>query len=439
MKFFFDALGCPKALVDAEKMIARLIEDGHEQVFLPEEADAVVVNTCGFIESAKQESVDTILEYAELKKQKKLRLIVTGCLSERYAGELSNSIPEIDSMLGVRNPALISKTFSDSETQDILDRGEYKDLSLSDRSLSFSGINTAYLKISEGCNRACAFCAIPGIRGAQRCRTLEDILNEARFLQENGIGELIVIGEDVTAYRGLSGENLIDVLDALNKLDFHWIRLMYLFPGDFMNEIIDYMAAHPKICSYIDIPLQHASAEILKAMNRQGNAESYLEMINTARGKIPDIAIRSTFIVGFPGESESDVEILADFLKKARLDRVGFFAYSDEEGTPAYDMMPKIKKHEIENRIVYLSEIQAEISRKNLSKRTGRVEECVNDGIVAKENGVAYHLLRSRSEAPEVDGVIKVPTDQRPDFQFTDVKITAVSEEHDLEGVFVEI
>ncbi|OHD54528.1 MAG: ribosomal protein S12 methylthiotransferase RimO [Spirochaetes bacterium GWF1_51_8] len=444
MKVFFDALGCPKALVDAEKIASIVQGAEHEIVLSPDDAQVVIVNTCGFIEQAKQESIDTILSYAELKKQRPdLKLIVSGCLTERYRNDLAESIPEIDSMIGVRDISKILKAIAE-QSRDILDSGEYREHDFDgSRTGLFSGMNYAYLKISEGCARQCSFCAIPAIRGKLRSRTIEDILNEARFLRENwGTEELILISEDTSFYGiDLYGEkSIIKLLEKLLEIDFHWIRLMYLFPDPVVEEIAVLMKREPRICRYIDIPLQHASAKILASMNRPGNAEEYLEMIGRVRDTVPEISIRSAFITGYPGETEEDHDILKKFLSGAALDRVGFFEYSDEEGTPAFDIGNKVPKRTAAKRTAELMGLQEKISIARLERRIGRVLECVNDGSSVEETGDTTLILRSEYDAPEIDGsvIVKTQSGITQEESFFNVRITGVIAPHDLQGEIVE-
>ncbi len=444
MRFFYDALGCPKALVDAEKMVHHLISDGNTLTHDPEEADAIIINTCGFIETAKQESINTILDYAGLKeKNPELKIIVSGCLSERYKGQLKELIPEIDNLLGVRDPSLINQALHSSFQGKMLDDGRFHDVQENDsRDLVFSGMNYAYLKISEGCDRACSFCAIPGIRGPLRSRSVEQIMQEARTLLAQGVKEIILIGEDLCAYGDdLDGSTgLIPLLENLLSLEIPWLRLMYLFPHPILKDIALLMKKYPNLCPYIDMPLQHASPSVLEKMHRPGGADQYLKMFQEIREIIPHISLRSAFIIGFPGESSQDVEVLAQFLKDARIDRVGFFTYSDEEDTKAYSMTPKISSLEIEKRLKYLAGVQQEISATLLEKYMGRTLICINDGIMSEQDGKVYHQLRSQHEAPEIDGVILVPGDQinMEEDDFIKVKIHSVFNAYDLLGDRIE-
>lgn len=437
-KVFLDALGCPKALVDAERMAYFLGTSSFEFVSDAEEADVIIVNTCGFIEDAKQESVDTILQYAQLKQKKpSLEIVATGCLVERYKGELLSLVPEIDHAMGVKDPSLILQTLSERE---MVDREEYHDTQwITERNLQFSGVGYAYLKVSEGCNRQCGFCVIPSIRGMQRSRSIEDILVEARFLHEQGIEELILIAEDTMSYGlDLYGERRLPLLlSELVKVGFTWIRVMYLYPEDDVFDVVRMMREYPQIVPYVDIPLQHASSFVLQRMRRGGSSEEFLRYIAGMREILPDISIRSTFVIGYPGETEEDVEVLARFLKDAELDRVGFFAYSDEEGSYAFSLDGKLSKREKKARIAYLASLQREVSRKRLGRFVGREVVCIDDGERVELRGKSYKLFRTPYDAPEIDGKVYVPLDEESGELFCRVKIEGVFQDYDLKGVVV--
>ena len=444
MRVYFDALGCPKALVDAEK-IASIVQNAENEIVLsPAEAEVIIINTCGFIETAKQESINSILEYTEMKKDNPgLKVIVSGCLTERYRNELWKSIPEIDSMIGARDIGKILDALT-LKSEDILDKGDYREYEFDGaRTPLFSGSQYAYLKISEGCARQCAFCAIPSIRGPLRSRSIEDILKEAKFLRDEwDVRELILVSEDTSAYGQdrYGKKSIITLLEKLIEMDFDWIRLLYLFPDEIVSEIAAMMSISDKICRYIDIPLQHASGRILRAMNRPGDADTYLSMIDGIRAKVPDAAIRTAFIVGFPGEDESDHAALAEFLKQARFDRVGFFEYSDEEGTPAHEMTGKVPVMVVRRRIEELSRIQEGISAERLAGRVGMRLKCINDGTMMERDDALTAVFRSQYEAPEIDGnvVAVIGAGDVPDEPFYQVRITKVLPPHDLEGVIIE-
>jgi ribosomal protein S12 methylthiotransferase len=443
MKIFFDALGCPKALVDAERMHYFLQKESHSFVSLPEEAEAIVINTCGFIEAAKKESIDVILNYIGLKKEKpSLKIILSGCLTERYRKELLANFPEIDSAIGARDLTKIIDAF-DHPSKNLLDGGEFKDAHFTDeRSLVFSGYHFAYLKIAEGCNRNCTFCAIPLIRGKQRSRPIESIAKEAAFLKDQGVKELIIISEDTISY-GLDlyqKKSLIPLLKELLKLKFDWIRILYLFPDEELLNLVYFIKENPSICRYLDMPLQHVSASLLKSMKRPGDPEYYLSLIERIRKEIPEIKIRSSFIIGFSGETEDEQQDLKTFLKKARLDRVGFFEYSREEGTESYSLTKNIGKRVLRKRIKELSAIQETISENNLKKMIGKEIICIYEGIIEEKKSKEYLVFRSEYDAPEVDGVVMVkkPDNLDPDnIDFVKIKITEVIDHHNLGGVEV--
>lgn len=438
-KVFLDALGCPKALVDAERMAYFLGSENYNFVTTPEEADIIIVNTCGFIEEAKKESITTILSYAELKKQNpSLEIVATGCLTERYKEELLHLIPEIDHATGVKDPSLILQAL---QTSHYVDKASYTDNQWkTERYLLFSGVSYAYLKISEGCNRACGFCVIPSIRGPQRSRPIEDIIEEARFLQDQGVEELILIAEDTTSYGiDLYGKpSLTTLLPKLASLGFKWIRIMYLYPEAEVFSIVKMMQEYPTILPYVDMPLQHVSKHILSSMRRDGDPQKLTHFIEKLREIIPDITIRSAFIIGYPGETDKDVEVLASFLQHTELDRVGFFGYSDEEGSFSSTLPHKLPKKVIKERIAYLASIQKTISEKRLSRFIGRILTCINDGKQETLRGKIYRVLRTPYDAPEVDGSVYVPwTEESEDKTFYHVRIQSVFKSYDLKGITV--
>lgn len=417
MKIFFDSLGCPKALVDAEKMSYLIEKEGHTLVNSTDEAEAIIVNTCGFIETAKKENIEAILNYAELKKEKPfLKIIVSGCLSERYREEILKAIPEIDAAIGVRDFTKIVEALSKKNRKKLLDEGENRnDAFFPERSLNFSGLNYAYLKISEGCNKKCSFCAIPAIRGKQRSRPIDNILKEADFLLSNGIREIILIAEDTSSYGiDIYGERkLSELLKRLNSMDFDWIRVMYLYPDESLLSTVEAISSLSKVCNYIDIPLQHVNKDVLTSMNREGSLDDYLLLIEKVRKINPDMAIRSSFIVGYPLETESAFNELKFFLKEAKLNRVGFFEFSREEGTQAYNIKPLFKKGVVKERIKEITQIQSDISKELLRKYIGRNLKCIFDGAISEDDGEIL-LFRTEYDAPEIDGAVKVfNTDER--------------------------
>ncbi|MDE5548665.1 MAG: 30S ribosomal protein S12 methylthiotransferase RimO, partial [Clostridia bacterium] len=336
MKIGVVSLGCDKNRIDSENMLSYLKDDGYELTGYPAQADIIIVNTCGFIDSAKNESIDTILEMAEYKKDNCKYLIVTGCLTQRYMQELQEGFPEVDMFLGTANYHLLPKLIKDlvagrsqrSYTND-------KDVRhFSPRRVLTTPYHYAYIKIAEGCDNKCTYCAIPNIRGKYTSRPIEDIVEEAKQLvRDYGIKELILVAQDVSRYGvDIYGEiRLIELLERLSEVDVEWIRLLYLYPENVNERLIDYMVSNPKVCNYIDIPCQHISNGILKLMGRRVTSEQIYKLIEMIRAK-GDFTIRSTFIVGFPRESEEDFAKLEEFISVAKLDRCGFFAYSQEDG-----------------------------------------------------------------------------------------------------------
>ncbi|MGL4389250.1 MAG: 30S ribosomal protein S12 methylthiotransferase RimO [Brevinema sp.] len=443
MKIFFDALGCPKALVDAEKMCAYLFEgDGHYPVYDPTEADAIIVNTCGFIESAKQESIDAILSHAALKKDNpNLILAVSGCMVARYHEELKAEIPEIDAFIGVKDPAKIKEIFNKKETKPMLDEGDFKDTAQSNRSLMFSGFKHAWIKIGEGCNRSCTFCAIPLMRGKQRSRIEEDIVDEAKRLLDEGIRELIVITQDPINYGidSINTRRLIPLLQKLEPLGFDWIRVQYLFPDPMMIELASLYYESKVFCNYVDMPLQHISGNILKDMRRLGDYDTYARLFEDMRNANSDLAIRTSFIAGFPGETQEDADQISRFLKEVQADRVGFFTYSKEEGTGSYQFDNQIPQKTAKDRVTQWAEIQEAISRERLSRFVGKKLICIGEGV-SEEDGQRLMIMRSQYDAPEIDGIVnvKVPNDYSIDLiEMAEVQIIG-SDNHDLHGIFIQ-
>jgi len=417
-------LGCSKNQVDSENLIAQLEAGKYDVVHdSDQEANIVIINTCGFIGDAKEESINTILSYADAKSSGELdKLYVTGCLSERYKGELAQEIPEVDAWFGTLElPALLRKFNVD-----------YKHELLGHRKPVNPG-HFAYLKIAEGCTRTCAFCAIPLMRGAHISREIQDIVDEAMFLAQKGIKELILISQELTFYGlDLYKERMLpQLLEKLVQINgIEWIRLHYTYPGKFPIELIDVMAKHPKICNYLDIPLQHGNDQVLDRMNRNTTVNDARKVVAYARKQIPDIAIRTTFIVGFPGETEDEFQDLLDFVQEMEFDRVGVFQYSHEEDTRAYIMKDDVPADLKADRASQLMEIQQEISlRKNIEK-VGKVLKVLFD---RKEGD--YFIGRTEFDSPEVDNEVLIPADSN--FirvgDFANVKITD-AEEFDLYG-----
>lgn len=389
-------LGCAKNLVDSERFSGKLRANGINIIEDTQNADALIINTCGFIKSAKEENIQLILEAAELRKKKKYKkLIVTGCLAERYNEELKTQIKNVDYFLG---------TNADDKILKIL-VGDPK-LELLGERVQFTPKHYAYLKMSEGCDQKCTFCAIPIMRGKHISEPIEKLVNEAKGLAKAGVKELVLIAQDSTMYgKDLYGKRIIGEL--LNQLadisEFEWIRMMYAYPRDFPYEILDIIAQRPNICNYLDIPLQHGSSKVLKSMRRGVTREDLDKIVYSIREKIPNVAIRSTFIVGYPNETEEDVDMLIDFIQQSELDRVGVFTYSHEEGTGAYplgDPIPEAVKDERRGRVMLA---QQEISHRKNKAKVGSTLKV----LVEYEND-DYYLGRTEQDAPDVDNIVYV-------------------------------
>jgi ribosomal protein S12 methylthiotransferase len=420
-------LGCSKNLVDSEVLSGQLRANAVNVVHENAKRDhnIVIINTCGFIDQAKEESVNTILEQVELKKKGKLdKVYVTGCLSERYRDSLSLEIPEVDAYFGTLELPLILKRFN----------ADYKAELLGERLLGTPS-HYAYLKISEGCNRTCAFCAIPLMRGKHVSRTREDLVAEARGLVSKGVKEIMLIAQELTYY-GLDLYKERALPDLMNELadieGLEWIRLHYAYPSKFPLEIIDTMKQRPNICNYLDMPLQHASNAMLKAMKRQITREEMEELVGEIRSRIPDICLRTTLIAGFPGETTEDVEELKDFLVRMQFDRVGIFPYSHEEDTSAHDLPDTLTREEKEARAQEIMEVQQEISLAKNQAKVGRTYQVLID---KKEAG--RYLGRTEFDSVEVDNEVIVHRDRtlHPG-DFVNVTITKAYD-YDLEGEVV--
>lgn len=390
-------LGCSKNKVDSEHLAA-LLNNTYKIVHdSDEKSDVVIINTCGFIGDAKEESIDTILEYAELRKANKIKkLYVMGCLSERYKKELSAEIHEVDAFFGVEPVQHVAA--------DIL-KSDYHAEYCCERVLSTPS-HYAYLKISEGCNRHCAFCAIPLIRGDHKSVPMEDLVKEAENLAKKGVKELILIAQDLTYYGyDIDGKlHIVELVQRLTEIDgIEWIRLHYGYPLGFPVELLELMRDNPKICHYIDLPLQHISTPILKAMRRGVDHEQTVEFVKKVRSYVPDIAFRSTFIVGFPGETEEQFNELIDFIKEMRFERAGVFAYSAEEGTPAYELEDDVPEEVKKARVDKFMDVQQDISLEINQKRLGRTEKVLIDRT---EGG--YYVGRTQYDSPEVDDEVLI-------------------------------
>jgi len=416
----FVSLGCAKNLVDTEVMIAKLGAAGYELVGDSELADTVVINTCAFIDPAKAESTEVILEHAQ-RKSKGQQLVVAGCLAQRYGEQLQALIPEIDGVVGTGAYGSIVELLDDVNAGRKPVRLDFEAEPEHDflPRLITTPRATAYLKVAEGCDHPCTFCIIPKLRGKFRSRSTESILKEAQALAANGTKELILIAQDTSMYgrdRGAKRGGLAALLEDLHEVDgLEWIRLLYLYPATVDRELIDAMASLPKVCKYMDMPLQHAHPDVLRAMLRPSNGERYLEIINEFRERVPGITMRSTFIVGFPGETQEHVRYLEEWIGRAELDRVGFFEYSSEEGTPGATLSGKVPARERRKRLLQLREAQRLASERARARRIGttvrvlveeqrplRKSDPFREAIGASRVWVG----RSQGEAPGVDGSI---------------------------------
>lgn len=426
MKIGVVSLGCPKNLVDSETMLGLIHEEKYEITNDPSEAEIIIVNTCGFIESAKEESINTILQMAEYKKSGSCKyIIVTGCLSQRYAEELFNELPEADAIAGVEvydEIGSIIKRVMNGERFIMLERSK-PDVIYTSKETFLPRIlttpsYTAYLKIAEGCDNCCSYCAIPKIRGPYRSKPMEQVLKEAKALADNGVKELIVVAQDTTRYgEDLPGGKLLlaDLLKELNKIEsLKWIRVMYCYPNNFTDELIETFASLDKVCKYVDLPLQHASNRLLASMNRYDTREEVETLLAKLRKRIPGIVIRTTFIVGFPGETDADFEELKEFVEQQRFENAGVFAYSQEEGTVAGAMPNQIPDEIKQERYHELMALQAQISEEIHKDTEGQTLEVLVEGI--EEDGSGLHYGRSYREAPDIDGLVFIenPGDIKP-------------------------
>lgn len=426
MKIGVVSLGCHKNLVDSETMLGLIHEENYEITNDPSEAKIIIVNTCGFIESAKEESINTILQMAEYKKSGSCKyIIVTGCLSQRYAEELFNELPEADAIAGVEvydEIGSIIKRVMNGERFIMLERSK-PDVIYTSKETFLPRIlttpsYTAYLKIAEGCDNCCSYCAIPKIRGPYRSKPMEQVLKEAKALADNGVKELIVVAQDTTRYgEDLPGGKLLlaDLLKELNKIEsLKWIRVMYCYPNNFTDELIETFASLDKVCKYVDLPLQHASNRLLASMNRYDTREEVETLLAKLRKRIPGIVIRTTFIVGFPGETDADFEELKEFVEQQRFENAGVFAYSQEEGTVAGAMPNQISDEIKQERYHELMALQAQISEEIHKDTEGQTLEVLVEGI--EEDGSGLHYGRSYREAPDIDGLVFIenPGDIKP-------------------------
>lgn len=428
MKVGFISLGCSKNLVDTEKAIAMFKDKGYQIVNKPEEAEVIVVNTCGFIESAKEEAINTILEMAEYKKKNCKYLIAMGCLVERYKDELQKAIPEVDLWIKYSEYKTIWEQIQSVIKQEEKELAKYDFNEYTDRVIT-TGKNYAYLKIADGCSNHCTYCAIPYIRGNQISRKIEDVLEEAEKLADEGYKEIILIAQDTTKYGfDIYGESkLSELLEKLCKIDkIKWIRFLYAYPENIDDELIKVVKENDKICKYFDIPIQHISDSVLKRMNRKSDGKSIRNLIKKLREEIPNVVIRTTVMVGFPGESKENFDELYNFLKQAKFDKLGCFSYSKEEGTPAARLKEQIHPMTKKSRYNKIMQLQKEISKENLEKNMGRELEVL---IEDKTFDNKYYIGRSYMDVPEIDGIVYVKNNDNLNFgEFIKCKVTKVDE-----------
>ncbi|WML37890.1 30S ribosomal protein S12 methylthiotransferase RimO [Clostridium sp. OS1-26] len=430
------SLGCDKNRIDSEIILSHINMD-NVIVNNPKEADVIIINTCGFIESAKQESIDTILEMSKYKERFNCKLIVvTGCLTQRYGKELMELLPEIDIMLGVNdydklNESIIkcmgdksSKFYSCNYSDSTINEGK--------RILTTASF-TAYLRIAEGCDNFCTYCIIPKIRGKYRSRNIESILEEAKTLAAQGVKEIILVAQDTTRYGiDIYGQKMLPkLINEISKVEgIQWIRILYCYPEEITDELINEIADNDKVCKYLDIPIQHISDDILKLMGRRGRKQEIINNLNKLRAKVDGIAIRTSIIVGFPGESEENFNELKDFIKEIKFDKLGVFKYSQEEGTPAAEMKEQVDEDVKQKREEELMMLQQTISKEINDSKIDRTYEVIIEG---KDKEAWYG--RSREMAPEIDGLIYFESDKNLQIgTMVKVKVTN-SSEYDLMGV----
>ena len=440
MKILFISLGCDKNLVDTEVMLGLLASRGYEMTDDENEADIIVINTCCFIHDAKEESIQNILEMAEYRKTGKVKaLIVTGCLAERYRQEIMDEIPEVDEVLGTTAYDRILDAVDEALAgRHSVMLSDIDALPLPDtRRLVTTGGHFAYLKIAEGCGKHCTYCIIPKIRGNYRSVPMERLIKEAEYLAEQGVKELILVAQETTLYgRDIYGEKSLHRLirELCRIRGIRWIRILYCYPEEITDELIQVMKEEPKVCHYLDLPIQHASDTILKRMGRRTSKQELIDIVGKLRREIPDICLRTTLITGFPGETQEQHEELAEFVDEMEFDRLGVFTYSPEEGTPAAAMPDQIDEEIKEERQAELMELQQEIAFDNAENMIGREMLVMIEGKVADENAFVGRTYR---DAPNVDGLIFINTDEELiSGDFAKVKVTGALD-YDLIGELI--
>lgn len=437
MKVLLISLGCDKNLVDSEVMLGLLNKAGHQLTNDETEADVVVVNTCAFISDAKEESINTIIEMGELKKTGKLKkLIVAGCLSQRYKDEIMKELPEIDVIIGATNYDKIVEAIGTDE-ESIIDDINYTPRPIAERIVT-TNASMAYFKIAEGCNKLCTYCIIPHIRGRYRSMPMDSLIASAEKLASDGIKELVLVAQETTLYGvDLYGEKkLPELLTKLSEIEgIEWIRLLYCYPEEITDELIEVMATNPKICHYVDIPIQHSENAILKRMGRRTSREDIVELVGRLRTAMPDIAIRTTLISGFPGETQELHDGLVDFVDECEFDRLGVFTYSPEEGTPAAEYEDQVDGELAVKWRDEIMELQQEISYEKNQQMIGSTPKVLIEGYLVDDD---VYVGRTYRDAPGVDGIVFVSAPyELISGSFVDVKITEANE-YDLTGVIVE-
>ena len=437
MKVLLISLGCDKNLVDSEVMLGLLNKAGHQLTNDETEADVVVVNTCAFISDAKEESINTIIEMGELKKTGKLKkLIVAGCLSQRYKDEIMKELPEVDVIIGATNYDKIVEAIGTDE-ESIVDDINYTPRPIAERIVT-TNASMAYFKIAEGCNKLCTYCIIPHIRGRYRSVPMDSLIASAEKLASDGIKELVLVAQETTLYGvDLYGEKkLPELLIKLSEIEgIEWIRLLYCYPEEITDELIEVMATNPKICHYVDIPIQHSENAILKRMGRRTSREDIVELVGRLRTAMPDIAIRTTLISGFPGETQELHDGLVDFVDECEFDRLGVFTYSPEEGTPAAEYEDQVDGELAAKWRDEIMELQQEISYEKNQQMIGSTQKVLIEGYLVDDD---VYVGRTYRDAPGVDGIVFVSAPyELISGSFVDVKITEANE-YDLTGVIVE-
>ncbi|MCQ4921738.1 30S ribosomal protein S12 methylthiotransferase RimO [Tissierella carlieri] len=434
-KIYIVTLGCSKNEIDSELMISIMKDNNYEVADTLDEADIIIVNTCGFIEKAKEESIETIWEMTRYKNEGNCKyLILAGCLAQRYSQELMDEIPDIDAIIGTGNIRDISSVVKELDLKsekikkiDNIDTDYLEDI----KRINFN--TTEYVRISEGCDNFCTYCIIPKLRGKHRSRQMEDIIKEVKYLAANGVKEIILIGQNTSDYGiDLYGEySLYKLLDELNSIDsISWIRILYLYPDNFDNNLINSIKNNQKVVKYVDIPLQHISDNVLKKMNRRTSKEDITSLINKLRKEIPEIVIRTTFIVGFPGETDDDFNELLSFIKDTRFERLGVFTYSKEEDTPAYSLPNQVPEEIKEYRRDKIMEAQKDISEDIMMSKVGKIF----DVLVEEYSEGDTYIGRAYMDSPEIDGVVYINSMEEIELgNFAEVKITDYLE-YDLIG-----